>query len=431
MSSFVKTCAVIAALGLLSQVAAAAEGSDVSLEKEVAQYVQYATAAGESNPNAMNSVWKTGIRWTSADKRHQVKLNGRLMWDTRFGSSDDYPGDALTQDTTFFRRVRLAVAGHAYENVIFKVQVDFAKGDEVALKDVYVGLKNLPKNLKGTVKFGHFKEPFSLEELTSSKYITFMERAMVVNAFSPSRNSGIAYWMAPFEQRMTVGVGVFRPTDDAGSVMSNEGYAFTIRVTGLPLENDDMVLHLGFAASYRSTTSGNTARFRARPGTGSGNRVFDTSSINGVDNYFLLGGEIAYVWKGLHVQGEFIMATVDGGGDPSFFGWYFQVGYFIFGEMRPYKKSSAAFDKIKPENNLMEDGGWGAIEVAYRIDFLDLSDSGTTGGEGYTHTIGINWYWNPNTRVMFNFIYLDVTSPSSNYGEGNAFFFQMRFQFFF
>ncbi len=63
-------------------------------------------------------------------------------------------------------------------------QYDFAGGD-ADFKDVYVGLKKLPG--VGTLKVGHFKEAFGLEELTSSKYITFIERSLPTEAFAPSR----------------------------------------------------------------------------------------------------------------------------------------------------------------------------------------------------------------------------------------------------
>ena len=43
------------------------------------------------------------------------------------------------------------------------------------------------------MKFGHLKEPISLEELTSIKNITFMEQALPTKALTPGRNLGIRY----------------------------------------------------------------------------------------------------------------------------------------------------------------------------------------------------------------------------------------------
>ena len=83
------------------------------------------------------------------------------------------------------RRIRLFISGTVYKNVGFKIQVDFAGGPDSAPdpKDVWFSLKKI--FLNGTVKMGHFKEMFGLEELTSSKYISFIERSTVTNAFAP------------------------------------------------------------------------------------------------------------------------------------------------------------------------------------------------------------------------------------------------------
>ena len=86
-------------------------------------------------------------------------------------------------------------------------------GGDADFKDVYMQLKNVP--YIGNIKVGHFKEPFSMEELTSSKYITFLERALP-NAFAPSRNTGIQLHDTLLDGRMTYAVGIFKDVNSYG-----------------------------------------------------------------------------------------------------------------------------------------------------------------------------------------------------------------------
>jgi len=55
----------------------------------------------------------------------------------------------------------------------------------------------------------------------------------------------------------------------------------------------------------------------------------------------------------------------------------------------------------------MKNGGWGAWEIAARLDSLDLNDgSGATaiaGGEGDRYTLALNWYLNYNFRIMADY----------------------------
>ena len=79
--------------------------------------------------------------------------------------------------------------------------------------------------------------------------------------------------------------------------------------------------------------------------------------------------------------------------------YYGQVSYFITGEKRSYKSSLAGFGKINPKNNYGENG-WGAFEVAARFSTIDIKESGSLEDV----TIGLNWYLNPSTRIMFNYV---------------------------
>ena len=74
-----------------------------------------------------------------------------------------------------FRRARIQLSGTVYKYFDFKWEYDFA-GGEPKFKDVYLGATSVPYLQR--IQVGHFKEPFSLEELTSDNDTTFMERGL-------------------------------------------------------------------------------------------------------------------------------------------------------------------------------------------------------------------------------------------------------------
>ena len=116
----------------------------------------------------------------------------------------------------------------------------------------------------------------------------------------------------------------------------------------------------------------------------------------------LMGAEMAFVMGSFSVQGEYVMNSVEALEDYSFSGYYGQVSYFLTGEKRKYKNSLAGFDRVKPNNNMKEGEGWGALELAARYSSMDLSEAHA--GVLNDITIGLNWYLNPCTRVMFNYV---------------------------
>ncbi|MHC4544272.1 MAG: OprO/OprP family phosphate-selective porin [Planctomycetota bacterium] len=363
-------------------------------------------------PTDFRVFWKEGLRFETPNKEFQMKFGGRIMHDwTWVGEDDDLKADPLIgnqEDGTEFRRVRFYTSGLIHGNVEFKLQFDFA-GRDADLKDAYLGLKDFPL---GNIRGGHLKEPFGLEELTSSKYITFMERSLPMEAFAPSRNTGLLLFDTAREDRMTWAVGIFRDTDDDGDVQDDGGYNFTGRLTTLPVYEDEgaSLIHLGIGYSHRNP-NGESARFRSRPGAHLLDRFVDTTSFAS-DTVDLLGLEGAWVSGPLSVQGEYVFASVDQAGSSSssadFHGYYIQTSYFLTGEHRKYKPSAGSFSRVKPKENFsFGGGGSGAWEVGLRYSGLDLDDSGISGGKLDTITAGLNWHLNPNTRIMWNYIHAD------------------------
>jgi len=404
--------------------------------------------------NAFKLYWKEGIRFDSPNGEFKMKLGGRIQNDWAFFDLDDDIEDQVGEfeDGTEFRRARLYISGTVYDNVEFKAQYDFAGGD-TDFKDVFLGLKGTPI---GGIRVGHFKEPFSLEELTSAKYITFLERALPIEAFVPSRNTGVMVHNHILEDRLTYAVGVFRDSagDEYGNDMGDE-YNVTGRITGLPwYENKgERMLHVGVGASVRNEYKNHLSqsklevdqevgRFRSRPEAHlAAARLVDTKMLQ-MDEMVLVGAEAALVFGPLSLQGEYILANVDGDEDSDrdfdddgapdygYFdsndlqGFYIYASYFLTGEHRAYKPAEAAFSRVKPNRNFLQDGGPGAWEAVARYSHLDLEDGDVNGGEQDDITLGLNWYLNPNVRVMLNYVYADAEDKYD--GEMHAF--QTRFQ---
>jgi len=412
-------------LGFLILVVSIPVGAD-DVEQTVAELRERIEALEKqqaADSNTFKLYWKEGIRFDTPDKTFQMRIGGRIQNDWAFFDQDSSLEDAVGNwdEGTEFRRARLYMQGLVYETVEFKAQYDFAGGD-AEFKDVYLGLKGLPV---GRLRVGHFKEPFSLNELISDNHITFMEKALP-NALVPARNTGIMINNHVLEDRMTCALGVFRETDDFGSGEGDGKYNVTARLTGLPLYEDEgsALLHLGLAYSHRNR--GDTLSYSQRPESHLAQRLINTGSVE-VDDLDLVGAEVAMVYGPASLQVEYITAMVDdaAGSNPDFSGYYIQTSYFLTGEHRPYKLSDAVFSRVKPKAGFPgQEGGIGAWEIAARYSHLDLYDGGINGGELDDVTVGLNWYLNPNARVMLNYVYADA----SDLYDGAAHIMQTRFQ---
>jgi phosphate-selective porin OprO/OprP len=432
----------IAVAAVLTSTAFAAESTDVSLSREVDRYLEK-SASKWDDPSTMRVFWSKAIKLETSDGAFKLAINGRVMYDSFWstvGSGDFQGGPDLKElggNGSYFRRLRLAIGGTVYKQTKFKIQLDFAGGG-VDIKDAYVGLT---KVLNGDLLFGQAKEPFSLQEMTSSKYIQIIERSMPVNAFAPSRHIG-AFWFASFAKQLIHAAwsATFGESDDgSGTYFGNGGGgAFTVRVTASPLYDKEKktVLHIGAAISYRDASTG-TVNYGTRPADlGKGGKLSVDVAADSEIRYVV---EIAYVWKMVNIQAEFIGASVtspDGvtgaDADPSFGGWYIELGWFVTGESRKYDRKKGTFGRTSPKKNFLDgSGGFGAIQIAFRVDAIDLNDGSYEGGKAMTYAFGVTWHWNPNTRVMFNVAFSDVddfASIGANSG-GTITVFVVRVQF--
>ena len=367
--------------------------------------------------------WKDGLRLETRDKTVRLRFGGRIHYDWATMSQDSGIQESLgsLQDGTEPRRARIYFSGELHEQVEFKVQYDFA-GGTTKFKDVYLGLKGIP--VLGKIRLGHMKEPFSLEEMTSSNNVTFLERALP-NVFAPSRNTGVLI-SNHVKERVSWGMGVFLDTNDLGVDQGDGEFNFTGRLTGTPWHaaKGKKVVHLGLGYSHRSPSEPDF-RYRQRPEAHLAPRFVDTGTLR-MHSAHLVGPEFALVHGSASVQAEYIRAglnPVTGNATSNFHGYYLLGSYFLTGEQRNYRASAGQFRGIKPRRNFsLGQKGTGAWEVAVRYSSLDLNHGTVSGGKLDDFTAGLNWYLNPNARVMWNYIRANRESL------GKAGVFQMRFQ---
>ena len=208
-------------------------------------------AQEEEDPGGFKVFWREGLHMETNDDRFQLRLGGRIQYDWLFWGDDaevaGFVGGPLLNGTEF-RRARIFVAGYVYERIEYKMQLDFA-GGTTAIKDLYFGIRHPTFGFR----VGHMKEPFSLEELASSKYITFIERGLP-SVFDSERNSGFMLHGNVIGGNFNYGVGVFRETNVTGVGINPEGYNISGRFAGAVVNRNKgrNIIHLGASAVFQN-----------------------------------------------------------------------------------------------------------------------------------------------------------------------------------
>lgn len=324
-----------------------------------------------------------------------------------------------------FRRIRLGAQGAVGDSSSWVSEVELAGGN-VRIRDVFVGLDAVPG--VSQLRVGYFREPYSLEGMTSSNFITFLERSPLT-VISPVRNWGVCgYWWAD-DKRVLFTTGAFRDgTGSTGQSLGNDGnWASTTRLTGLPVYEPDAddyrLVHVGGAVSYRVPPNdlinftprdvSNLLTVEDNPGS----PFLPTLAIP-ASEYQLYNLQAAAVRGPASVQAEWSAAGVHLLGSKFLFvnGVYVSASYFLTGEHRGYNLTRGSFDQVEVLRPMIRSrtdprGGYGAVELAARFSYLDFGSpnlpADATGvpqqTQLYQLTLGVNWYLNTYTRVMVNY----------------------------
>ncbi|MCA1660737.1 MAG: hypothetical protein LC648_00645 [Novosphingobium sp.] len=338
--------------------------------------------------------WK-GAPEISGKGGWSFKPRGRLQFDAGVIDAPDSTGreDGFGKE---IRRARLGVEGDIPGGFGYKFEVDFA-GNEVELTD---GILTYDDDGL-TLTVGQHNNFQGLEELTSSRFISMMERAAFTDAFGFERRLGVSAQYGAGQFLLQSGVFSDNVDDTDSKNWSLDGRAVFMPKMG------KTQLHFGGSVHYTDLESGSSVRYRQRPFFHfTSERFIDTGSLGAVSELGF-GAEAAAVFGRFHAAAEAYWQNANRRGalaDPGFFGGYAEVGYFLTkGDTRGYKNGT--FDRVKPKKEVGE-GGIGAVQLNLRYDHLDLSDAGIVGG--LQDALGAALIWTPTdyTRLMLNYAHI-------------------------
>ena len=195
----------------------------------------------------------------------EAKVTGRVHFDARnidtsFNAIADRDS-ASVGDNFEIRRARVGITGTINKDIAYEVVGNGVGGTTNWIDTAFI---NYGFNKKAQIRTGRFKQPFSLEEQTSSNNIDFMERSYG-NQMVPGKRLGAMLHGEPMTG-LTYGVSIYQ---DGFKELSNQnelGTKYAGRLTlNLAQTQDikDTVLHVGVGytggdSQVTPTTSGDT-----------------------------------------------------------------------------------------------------------------------------------------------------------------------------
>ncbi|HEX4895550.1 MAG TPA: porin [Solimonas sp.] len=371
---------------------------------------------------------KGGITVKTEDGRFEAKVGGRIHWDTNTFEDNDVAADSIGDRAfaSFFRRARITLEGKAY-GWTYKFENDFAGQDEDSgsgFREMWIGTKLGSSNLR----IGQAKPYRAMEELTSSNEILFMERPFSSASgiyrqfqqglFLDSSGNNYGWGISAYNLKSAEDTS----TSAAGAESSNDtdGLGAAGRVYFAPLLSDSAVFHVGASSTYDKPQNGKalagSVRWVGRKGPSQAmGTTTEEQSAYGLE---LAGKAGPFYAQGEYVMSEFAQVTGD---DQEVDTYYVQASWLITGETKPYDIKKGVFKNPKPN------GAAGAWELKVRYDVIELDAAADR--EVTQLGAGLNWYVNPNTRFMVEYIKGDNEPQTGTDVSGSVITTRAQFSF--
>lgn len=401
-----------------------------------------------------------GLHWSTKDGNFSMSLNGRIQPASEYNFVND-PNPAFGANTSNelnsgmnIRRARLGVEGTFMRIWDYKFEYDFSRGNGTVGSGITDAFVRLNHTNALSYKIGLFKEPFSLEEAASNRYLTFIERHMSVNTFVDNPNTyktgigvnyavqrwqtGIAFQTEPLGSWSSAASSVnANGNQNRNNGSGDSGWEGIGRISGRPwMEDETKFMHVGISAAHTDVNTkyradgtmvgegqiggGGGMSFFTFPGTNvDRTNILNTGNLsNGALNnpnrrqiasYDRYGAEAWFVYGPFSVQGEYLRTNINGTGydGEHLTGYYGFASYFLTGESKAYHVRNGAANRIKPNRPFQLSGsGWGAWEIAAGYDYINMNSGVIKGGQADMVRFGLNWYPHSNVKFQSNIIYM-------------------------
>lgn len=315
----------------------------------------YLFFCGTTSPSLVAADEPTWPREWSLPSGMTYKLRGRIDTDAIWASQSEKNQADFGElgDVVGLRRARIGIEGQLPHDGSYVAEIDLA-GGSVVIRDLYLAHS---LRISGDERYGHFREPFSLEGGTSANYFAFMERSPA-NALDPARNWGVGLYELQPTEDTGLAIGGFYGGSDANDFESGDGstVGLTAKLFVVPINEDDgrELLHLGIAVSERlplrdviTISEGPQSSLLDFNDTTSS--VFVPTIVIPADFQHILNAQIAYARGAWWTQAEWYGTFIDQiAGEPVFYhGSHVDIGVFLTGEHREYKRGIGVFGPVK------------------------------------------------------------------------------------
>ncbi|MEO8309012.1 MAG: porin [Pseudomonadota bacterium] len=358
-----------------------------------------------------------------------MRVGGGFLYDyVAYSQDEDSKSQMSLQPTGKLRDFRILLKGEfpKIPGLTYTLGYMYDAGAE-SWRFRMTGLQYEIPKLYGALFVGRTKEGSSTSKNMVGYQGWTMERSTSNDAFLPILADGVKWSGHTPDGQIVYTLGWFGDSLSEKESFNKSDGQVVGHVTWLPFINSNpgRLLHLGLAYRRGDSDEG-FLQFKSKPESfPAQSNAIDTGKME-AQHSDLVTLETYYRPGPFMVGGEYYFNKVSSRTEdnPSFHGGNVFAAWTATGEIRPYNKAGAVFDRISPKRTVFE-GGPGAWELVLNYSYSDLDSKAIKGGKFWRITPMVNWHLSDNMRLEFAYGYGVLHRFNT---QGATQFFQTRLQ---